>query len=69
MVSWDRTLIGRAGYYIRMEVNPQNDDEVFVLNSSFHRSIDGGADVPRARAAAAATATTSGSIRETRIAS
>ena len=41
-VSWDRTLIGRAGYYIRVDVNPANADEVLVANSSFHRSLDGG---------------------------
>jgi photosystem II stability/assembly factor-like uncharacterized protein len=43
VVSWDRTLIGRAGYYIRIAVNPQDADDVFVLNSGFHRSYDGGA--------------------------
>ena len=42
VVSWDRTLIGRAGYYIRVDVNPANADEVLVANSSFHRSLDGG---------------------------
>jgi photosystem II stability/assembly factor-like uncharacterized protein len=42
VVSWDRTLIGRAGYYIRIDVNPVNADEVLVANSSFHRSLDGG---------------------------
>jgi photosystem II stability/assembly factor-like uncharacterized protein len=41
-VSWDRSLIGRAGYYIRMMVNPQNPDDVFISSSSFHRSVDGG---------------------------
>ncbi len=41
-VSWDRTLIGRAGYYIRIEVSPTDENEVFVLNSSLHRSNDGG---------------------------
>ncbi|HTM27481.1 MAG TPA: hypothetical protein VL225_19925 [Vicinamibacterales bacterium] len=41
-VSWDRSLIGRAGYYIRMMVNPQNADDVFISSSSFHRSVDGG---------------------------
>jgi hypothetical protein len=41
-VSWDRSLIGRAGYYIRLAVNPQNPDDVFIANSSFHRSQDGG---------------------------
>jgi photosystem II stability/assembly factor-like uncharacterized protein len=41
-VSWDRSLIGRGGYYIRLAVNPQNPDDVFIANSSFHRSQDGG---------------------------
>jgi photosystem II stability/assembly factor-like uncharacterized protein len=41
-VSWDRRLIGRAGYYIRIAVNPQNADDVLVLNSGFWRSSDGG---------------------------
>jgi hypothetical protein len=45
-VSWDRTLIGRAGYYIRIEVNPRNENEVLVANSSFHRSMDGGLTFP-----------------------
>lgn len=46
VVSWDRRLIGRAGFYIRVAVNPQNPDEVFVANSSFHRSTDGGLTFP-----------------------
>jgi photosystem II stability/assembly factor-like uncharacterized protein len=46
VVSWDRSLIGRAGYYIRIEVNPVNADEVLVANSSFHRSLDGGQTFP-----------------------
>ena len=46
VVSWDRTLIGRAGYYIRLAVNPNNADEVLVANSSFHRSTDGGLTFP-----------------------
>jgi photosystem II stability/assembly factor-like uncharacterized protein len=46
VVSWDRTLIGRAGYYIRLAVNPSNPDEVMVANSSFHRSTDGGLTFP-----------------------
>lgn len=40
--SWQRALIGRAGYYIRLGVSPANPDEVFVANSSFHQSTDGG---------------------------
>ncbi len=46
VVSWDRSLIGRAGYYIRIAVNPQNADDVLVTNSSFHRSSDGGLTFP-----------------------
>ncbi|HXT70067.1 MAG TPA: hypothetical protein VN700_09955 [Vicinamibacterales bacterium] len=42
VVSWDRSLIGRAGYYIRLGVNPQDKDDVIVMNSGFHRSKDGG---------------------------
>ena len=42
VTSWDRSLIGRAGYYIRLAVNPQNPDDVFVMSSSLHRSQDGG---------------------------
>lgn len=42
VVSWDRSLIGRAGYYIRLGVNPQDENDVIVMNSSFHRSKDGG---------------------------
>ena len=41
-----RALIGRAGYYIRIDVNPANADEVLIANSSFHRSLDGGATFP-----------------------
>ena len=40
--SWQRALIGRAGYYIRLAVSPADPDEVFVANSSFHQSNDGG---------------------------
>ena len=42
VVSWDRALIGRAGYYIRLGISPVNADEVLVANSSSHRSTDGG---------------------------
>jgi len=40
--SWQRELIGRAGYYIKLAVNPKNPDELFVANSSFWTSKDGG---------------------------
>lgn len=42
VVSHDRRLIGRAGYYIRLAVSPANENEVFVANSSFFHSTDGG---------------------------
>jgi len=41
-VNYQRALIGRAGYYIRLAVSPGSDNEVFVANSSFHVSLDGG---------------------------
>ena len=41
-VNYNRALIGRAGYYIRIAVSPGNENEVLVANSSFHRSLDGG---------------------------
>ncbi len=47
-VSWDRSLIGRAGYYIRIAINPQNPDDVFIANSGFHRSVRRWRDVRRA---------------------
>lgn len=42
VVNWQRTLIGRAGYYIRIAVSPASDDEVYIANSSFFESLDGG---------------------------
>ena len=42
VVNWQRALIGRAGYYIRINVNPANPDEVLVADSSFWLSTDGG---------------------------
>jgi photosystem II stability/assembly factor-like uncharacterized protein len=42
VVSWARTLIGRAGYYIRILVSPTDPNEVLIANSSFFRSTDGG---------------------------
>jgi len=42
VANWDRALIGRAGYYIRIAVSPANENEVFISNSSFHHSLDGG---------------------------
>jgi photosystem II stability/assembly factor-like uncharacterized protein len=41
-VSWDRRLIGRAGYYIRIRVSPDNPDHLLIANSTLWRSRDGG---------------------------
>lgn len=41
-VSWQRSLIGRAGYYMHLMVGAGSADEVLVANSSFWRSTDGG---------------------------
>ena len=41
-VNYQRALIGRAGYYIRIAVSTGSDNEVYVANSSFHQSLDGG---------------------------
>jgi photosystem II stability/assembly factor-like uncharacterized protein len=49
VVSWDRTLIGRAGYYIRLAVSPTDENKVFVASSSFHLSTDGGLTFPSQR--------------------
>ncbi len=43
VINWQRTLIGRGGYYIRLAVNPRDPDEVLIANSSFFKSNDGGA--------------------------
>src|ERR1017187_9906943 len=42
VVNWQRALVGRAGYYIRINVNPANPDEVLLADSSFWLSTDGG---------------------------
>lgn len=41
-INFQRQLIGRAGYYIRIAVSTGNDNEVYVANSSFLESLDGG---------------------------
>ena len=41
-VNYQRSLTGRAGYYIRLAVSPASDNEVLIANSSFHQSLDGG---------------------------
>jgi photosystem II stability/assembly factor-like uncharacterized protein len=41
-VNSDRSLIGRAGYYIRIAVSTGSDNEVLIANSAFHQSLDSG---------------------------
>ena len=41
-MSWDRRLIGRAGYYIRIRVSPDNPDHLLIADSTLWRSRDGG---------------------------
>jgi photosystem II stability/assembly factor-like uncharacterized protein len=41
-VNYARTLIGRAGYYVRIAVSSGNANEVYISNSDFHESLDGG---------------------------
>jgi photosystem II stability/assembly factor-like uncharacterized protein len=48
-VNYQRALIGRAGYYIRIAVSPGSDNEVLVANSSFHQSLDGGENFQEVR--------------------
>lgn len=45
VVSYDRQLSGRAAYYTRFAVSPDNENELFFLTSAFSRSIDGGRTV------------------------
>jgi len=39
--NWQRPLIGRAGYYTRLEVSPSNPDEILLASSTFFQSTDG----------------------------
>jgi photosystem II stability/assembly factor-like uncharacterized protein len=41
-INYQRQLTGRAGYYIRIAVSTGNDNEVYIANSSFLESLDGG---------------------------
>ena len=41
-VSWDRKVIGRAGYYIHLMVSPVDPNRIIVANSSVSQSTDGG---------------------------
>ncbi len=42
LISRDRNAMGRAHYYSRMAVAPDDEDEAYFLTASFSKSIDGG---------------------------
>ncbi len=42
VVSHDRNAMGRAHYYSRMAVAPDNENETYFLTASFSKSLDGG---------------------------
>jgi photosystem II stability/assembly factor-like uncharacterized protein len=55
VVSYDHNAMGRAHYYSRMAVAPDDPDEAYFLTASFSKSIDGGKTInvlPRAPGAA-----------------
>ena len=43
LINRDRNAMGRAHYYSRMAVAPDDPDETYYLTASFAKSIDGGA--------------------------
>src|SRR5262249_52749746 len=42
LVSYDRRMGGRTHYYFRVEVSPDNENEVHFLTNPYGRSTDGG---------------------------
>ena len=42
LVSYDRSMGGRTHYYFRLEVSPDNENEVHFLTNPYSRSTDGG---------------------------
>jgi photosystem II stability/assembly factor-like uncharacterized protein len=42
LVSYDRQLQGRAAYYTRCAVSPDNENEIYFMSAAFSRSLDGG---------------------------
>lgn len=43
LISRDRNAMGRAHYYSRMAVNPDDQDEAYFLTASYAKTVDGGA--------------------------
>jgi photosystem II stability/assembly factor-like uncharacterized protein len=42
LISYDRQLQGRAAYYTRCAVSPDNENEIYFLTAAFSKSLDGG---------------------------
>ena len=42
MVNSNRQIRGRTAYYTRMEISPDNENEVYFFSSAFSRTLDGG---------------------------
>jgi hypothetical protein len=42
VVSYDRVLTGRAAYYTRCAVEPDNENEIYFMSTAFSKSLDGG---------------------------
>lgn len=42
LMSSDRQLAGRAAYYTRCTVSPDNENEIYFMTAAFSRSLDGG---------------------------
>ena len=45
LVSRDRNAMGRAHYYSRIVVSPDDADEAYFLTASFSKTVDGGATI------------------------
>ncbi|HLQ45473.1 MAG TPA: hypothetical protein VK137_12130, partial [Planctomycetaceae bacterium] len=48
LMSYDRGMGGRTHYYFRVEVSPDNENELHFLNNPYSRSLDGGETIARA---------------------
>jgi len=47
VVSYDRAMGGRTHYYFRLEVSPDNENEVHFLTNPYSVSLDGGETIAR----------------------
>jgi photosystem II stability/assembly factor-like uncharacterized protein len=47
LVGYDRGMGGRTHYYFRVEVSPDNENELHFLNNPYSRSVDGGETISR----------------------